>query len=170
MEAELPVEDDFECWLGSPKILVENLKILLTIPNKSMAPHMRQINMPGITATVKEMLEALEAVGGKEATNLVKRKPMAPEVRAVLDSWAFRVNVSKALSLGLIPDQPFIGAVEDFARALKAEGKKVEGRIPRKLKKGILRKAAKRDPKPKTDGKATAAKAKASKKGKTFKA
>ena len=46
----------------------------------------------------------------------------------------------------------------------------VEGRIPRKLKKGILRKAAKRDPKPKPDGRTAAAKAKASKKGKTFKA
>ena len=64
-----------------------------------------------------------------------------------------------------------LGKKREAAReALKAEGKKVEGRIPRKLKKGILRKAAKRDPKPKTDGKATAAKAKASKKGKTFKA
>lgn len=119
MEAELPCDDDFECWLGSPRILAENLKIALELPNDCMPPHTRQVNVPGITATVGEMLQALKEVGGEEALKLVKRKPMPPETQAVLDSWSVRFDVSKALSIGMKPDQPFKGAVEDFAESLK---------------------------------------------------
>lgn len=119
IEAELPCPDDFECWLGSPKILVQNLQIALTLPQKCMPPHKRQINVPGITATVGEMLAALKEVGGEEAVKLVKRKEMTADVKAVLDSWSVRFDTSKAISLGMIPDQPFVGAVEDFAASLK---------------------------------------------------
>ncbi|KAK5174006.1 uncharacterized protein LTR77_001085 [Saxophila tyrrhenica] len=119
LESELPVEDDFECWLGSPKVLAENLKIALTIPRDAMPVHVRQVNMPGITATVKEMLQALRDVGGEDAVKLVKRKPLDPETQAVLESWSVRFDVSKALGLGFKPEQPFKGAVEDFAASLK---------------------------------------------------
>lgn len=121
LEAELPCPDDYECWLGSPKILAENLKIALSLPQKCMPPHIRQVNVPGITATVGEMLDALKQVGGEEALKLVKRKELTPQVKAVLDSWSVRFDVSKAISLGMIPDQPFIGAVEDFAASLERQ-------------------------------------------------
>ena len=121
-ESELPVGDDFECWLGSPRNLAENLKIALKLPGDCMPPHIRQVNVPGITATVGEMLKALKEVGGEEALKLVKRKELTPEVEAVLKSWSVRFDISKALSLGMKADQPFKGAVEDFAAALK-EGK-----------------------------------------------
>jgi nucleoside-diphosphate-sugar epimerase len=121
LESELPVDDDFECWLGSPQILVENLKIALTLPGDAMPPHVRQVNMPGITATVKEMLQALREVGGEEAVKLIKRNPLDPEAQAVLESWSVRFDVSKALNLGFKPEQPFKGAVEDFAASLKQQ-------------------------------------------------
>ncbi|KAF2479198.1 putative nucleoside-diphosphate-sugar epimerase [Neohortaea acidophila] len=118
-EADLPCPDDFECWLGSPKILAQNLMIALKLPSDCMPPHIRQINVPGITATVGEMLAALKKVGGEEAVKLVKRKPLTPDVKAVLESWSVRFDVSKALGLGMLPEQPFVGAVEDFAASLK---------------------------------------------------
>ena len=118
-ESELPVDDDFECWLGSPKILTENLKICLTLPGDCMPAHIRQVNVPGITATVKEMLQALEEVGGKDAVNLIKRTKLPPDAQAVLESWSVRFDVSKALSIGMKAEQPFKGAVEDFAASLK---------------------------------------------------
>lgn len=121
LEAELPCPDDYECWLGSPRILAQNLLIALKLPQKCMPPHIRQINVPGITATVGEMLQALKEVGGEEAVKLVKRKELTPEVKAVLDSWSVRFDVTKAISLGMIPDQPFIGAVEDFAKDLERQ-------------------------------------------------
>ena len=120
-ESELPCDDDFECWLGSPKTLAENLKIALKLPGDCMPPHIRQVIVPGITATVGEMLQALKEVGGEEALKLVKKKPMTAETQAVLESWSVRFDVSKALGLGFIPEQPFKGAVEDFAASLKQQ-------------------------------------------------
>ena len=118
-ESELPVDDDFECWLGSPKILTENLKIVLKLPGDCMPPHIRQVNVPGITATVKEMLQALKEVGGDDALKLIKRTKLPPDAQAVLESWSVRFDVSKALSIGMKPEQSFKGAVEDFAASLK---------------------------------------------------
>jgi nucleoside-diphosphate-sugar epimerase len=120
-ESELPVDDEFECWLGSPKILTENLKIVLKLPDDCMPPHIRQVNVPGITATVKEMLQALKEVGGQDALKLIKRTKLSPDAQAVLESWSVRFDVSKALSIGMKPEQPFKGAVEDFAASLKQQ-------------------------------------------------
>ncbi len=121
LESELPVNDDFECWLGSPRILVQNLIHALTLSKDAMPPHIRQVNMPGITAKVGEMMQALKDVGGDEAVKLVKRRPLDPDAQAVLESWSVRFDVSKALSLGFQPEQPFKGAVEDFAKSLKQQ-------------------------------------------------
>ncbi|KAI7122533.1 hypothetical protein KC352_g32712, partial [Hortaea werneckii] len=72
----------------------------------------------GITATVKEMLDALREVGGEDAVKLVKREKASPEIKAMLDSWPIRFDVSKALNLGFVADQNFKGAVEDFKASL----------------------------------------------------
>lgn len=118
-ESSLPCDDDFESWLCSPKTLAKNLIIALELPKDCMPPHIRQVNLPGITATVKEMLQALREVGGEEAVKLVKREKAGPDVMALLNSWSVRFDISKALSIGFVPDQSFKGAVQDFAASLK---------------------------------------------------
>jgi len=117
-ESTLPCDDDFQAWLCSPKTLVKNLLIALTLKPDCMEPHIRQVNLPGITATVKEMLDALREVGGEEAVKLVKREKASPEIKAMLDSWPIRFDVSKALKLGFVADQGFKSAVEDFKASL----------------------------------------------------
>lgn len=91
----------------------------LDLKRDCMPPHMRQVNLPGITANVKEMLGALEAVGGKKALDLVKREKPTDEIKSMLDSWPIRFDVSKALGLGFVKDDSFKSAVEDFAASLK---------------------------------------------------
>ena len=84
-----------------------------------MPAHIRQVLLPGITVTVAEMLAALQEVGGQKAVSLVKREKPTAEIKAILDSWPVRFDVSKALSLGFEPDQPFKQTVQDFADSLK---------------------------------------------------
>lgn len=84
-----------------------------------MPSHMRQVNLPGITASVGEMLEALREVGGEEAVKLVRREAPSSEIRKMLDSWPVRFDVKKALGLGFVADESFKRAVEDFAESLK---------------------------------------------------
>ncbi|KAK4503295.1 hypothetical protein PRZ48_006723 [Zasmidium cellare] len=120
-ESILPCDDDFKAWLCSPKTLIRNLKHALTLDRNSMPPHIRQVLLPGITSTVKDMLDALRAVGGEEAVKLVKREKPSPEIKAMLDSWPTTFDITKALSLGFVADQNFKGAVEDFAETLKKQ-------------------------------------------------
>ena len=105
----------------SPRTLIANLKIVLTLPSDCMPSHVRQVLLPGITATVGEMLEALGVVGGEEAVRLVRRDKPSAEIKAMLESWPIRFDVSKALKMGFVADQDFKGAVEDFAASLKEQ-------------------------------------------------
>ncbi|KAK2611987.1 hypothetical protein QQS21_001952 [Conoideocrella luteorostrata] len=117
-ETTVPCGDDFKCWICSPRTLAKNLLMALTMASDCMPPHIRQILLPGIVVTVGEMLQALEDVGGKEAVELVRREEPSPEIRAMLDSWPSQFDVSKALGLGFVPDQPFLDTVRDFAGSL----------------------------------------------------
>jgi len=119
-ESILPCGDDFKAWLCSPKTLIRNLMHTLTLKRDCLPMHTRQVNLPGITATVKEMLTALEEVGGKQALDLVKKEKASDEIRDMLDSWPIVFDTTKAEGLGFVRDSSFKQAVEDFAASLKA--------------------------------------------------
>jgi nucleoside-diphosphate-sugar epimerase len=118
-ESSLPCDDDFKCWVASPRSVAKNLMHALTLPKDAMPPHIRQVNFPGITVTVREMLGALKEVGGEKALSLVKREEASKEIKALLDSWPVTFDISRALSLGFEADGSFKQAVEDFASSLK---------------------------------------------------
>lgn len=84
-----------------------------------MPTHVRQIMLPGITANVAQMLQALKEVGGQEALDLVKREDASVEIKAMLDSWPIRFDCSKAEGLGYVADGSFKEAVEDFKKSLE---------------------------------------------------
>lgn len=118
-ESPLPCADEFEAWLCSPRTLVRNLLHVSTLDVDVLPSHRRQVNLPGITASVADMLRALREVGGEEAVALVKREKATPEISAMLDSWPVRFDVSKALGLGFVADEDFKTAVVDFKDSLQ---------------------------------------------------
>ena len=118
LESTLPCDDDFQAWVCSPRTLAKNLLIALTLKPDCMTPHARQVNFPGITVTVKDMLDALREVGGEEALKLVKREKPTQEIKDMLDSWPIRFNIQKALDMGFVVDTSFKTAVEDFKASL----------------------------------------------------
>lgn len=120
-ESTLPCDDDFKAWLCSPKTLIRNLVHTLSLKNDCMPPHIRQVLLPGITSTVKDMLNALKEVGGQQALDLVKREKPSPEIKAMLDSWPITFDVSKALGLGYVRDDSFKDAVVDFKKGLETQ-------------------------------------------------
>jgi len=71
------------------------------------------INLPALNVSVNEMLDALEAVGGKAARDLVKFERNAMVVRLV-DSWPASVEAPRARRLGIEPDKDFISIVRDY--------------------------------------------------------
>ncbi|KAL5340108.1 hypothetical protein BJX70DRAFT_362205 [Aspergillus crustosus] len=117
-ECVIPVEDrSFKSWLCSPKTLVHNLILTLSLPADSLPPHIRQINVPGICVTVQEMIDALVKIGGENKLALLKEKE-DPTLRPILDSWPTRFDNAQAIALGMKRDSSFEDAVRDYQVSL----------------------------------------------------
>jgi nucleoside-diphosphate-sugar epimerase len=103
-ECVIPLKDrGYRAVLCSPSTLMENLVKVLHLPSDALPAHIRDMNVPGISATIQEMMDALEVFGGKEAVALLKEEP-DPVTERILRSWALDVDCSTALKLGLVQD------------------------------------------------------------------
>ncbi|KAM0273621.1 hypothetical protein ACHAQH_008215 [Verticillium albo-atrum] len=114
----LPVAKDLELWVCSPKTVVKNLVKVKDVPKEALGES-RIVNLPGITVTVQQILDALETVGGKEAVGLVEEK-RDDAIEGIVNTWPSRLDVSRAYGLGLEADGDVLDAVKAFAATLKA--------------------------------------------------
>ncbi len=108
----LPVSKDLEIWICSPRTVVKNLIFARDIP-KEKFPGTRIVNIPGITVTVQQMLEALRVVGGDEAVKLVEDEKDEVTERIVL-SWPTRLDTSRAKMLGFAEDGPLDQTLREY--------------------------------------------------------
>ena len=74
----------------------------------------RVVNLPGITVTVQEILDALEAVGGEKARSLVKEE-RDPKVEAIVGSWPARFDTTRAKKFDMLEDFALTENVRRFA-------------------------------------------------------
>lgn len=117
-ECVIPLQDrNFRSWVCSPKSLVGNLVHSLTVPSSSLPPHVRQVNAPGISVTVQEMMDAVEKIAGKEALSHVKEET-DPELEKILRSWPSRFDNALAYKLGYKADSSFEEAVADYKASI----------------------------------------------------
>jgi len=120
-----PILDSMRIWVGSPKGVVRNIVYTITVPAEKYPKHHRSINIPGITITTREILNALAKHGGPSATKLVTYK-LEPQTYAICRTWAGSYDNTLAFQLGYEnPDEKngFDGAVADFKEELEAEMK-----------------------------------------------
>lgn len=119
VECVIPLKDrSFRSWLCSPKTLAENLIFALGIDVKGkLESHKRVVNMPGIGASVQDMMDALAAVGGKEKLKLLKEET-DPDMERILRSWGDKFDNTLAYSLGFKKDVSFEQAVRDYVSSL----------------------------------------------------
>jgi len=108
----LPVSRDLEIWICSPRTVIKNLIIARDIP-KEKFPGTRIANIPGITVTVHEMLEALKAVGGDQAVQLVENQK-DEETENIVLSWPTRLDISRARLLGYVEDGPLEQTLREY--------------------------------------------------------
>jgi D-erythronate 2-dehydrogenase len=73
------------------------------------------INLPGFTATVGEMADALERVAGPQATALLDWVP-DPAIERLVSTWPGHVAFTRARGLGLQPDASFDDVIRDYIR------------------------------------------------------
>jgi nucleoside-diphosphate-sugar epimerase len=73
------------------------------------------VNLPGVTVTVGEMVDALERVAGPKVSALVGWEP-DDAVASIVRSWPARFSTARAAALGLSPDESFEAIVRSYIR------------------------------------------------------
>jgi nucleoside-diphosphate-sugar epimerase len=79
-------------------------------------PTTRVVNLPGITLTVREMIDAMGRVAGKDAVARVQFKPDA-RIQAIVKTWPVRFRTQRADAMGFKADSDFESIVRDHLGA-----------------------------------------------------
>ncbi|WP_196259307.1 D-erythronate dehydrogenase [Pelagibacterium limicola] len=104
-EAVLPVDDSVRHWHASPRAAVRFLRQAAEIDTASLGAR-RNLNMPGLSATVGEQIEALRRIASNKAVSLIRREP-DPMIIEMVDGWAKDFDAARAISLGFEAETSF---------------------------------------------------------------
>ena len=103
--AVLPVPDTVRHWFASPRAAVRFL-IHAGAMDTGELGHRRALNMPGLSATVAEQIEALRQVAGNDAAALIRREP-DPEIERIVAAWPRNFAADRAGDLGFQAERSF---------------------------------------------------------------
>lgn len=122
-KSQLPVAKSLEVWVCSTRTVVKNLVLARDVPKERFCGGSRIVNLPGITVTVEQILQALKDVGGEKALSLVEDRK-DPAVEKIVLSWPTRFNTIRARDIGFVEDGP-IGRtireyVEDYGQPIRS--------------------------------------------------
>jgi nucleoside-diphosphate-sugar epimerase len=104
-EAVLPVGEDVRHWHASPRAAVGFLIHAATLDTSKLGAR-RNLNMPGLSATVGEQLEALKRFGGEKALKLIRREPDAT-IAKIVAGWPRDFAPKRAVELGFKAESSF---------------------------------------------------------------
>jgi nucleoside-diphosphate-sugar epimerase len=110
--SECPVAPETGVWLLSPGRAVDAFIHALELPAQAWGTN-RVLNLPGITASVAEMLAALRRLAGAEVAARVAWKPDA-RVQAIVQTWPVRFRTPRALEMGFRPDPDIESVIRDY--------------------------------------------------------
>src|SRR5208337_3071227 len=111
-EAILPVGDDVRHWHASPRSAVEFLLRAAEL-DLSLLGSRRTLNLPGVSATVGEQIEALRRVAGDQAARLIRREPNETIARIVA-GWPRAFDPARAKSLGFRAETDFAAIIQAY--------------------------------------------------------
>ncbi|WP_134678681.1 D-erythronate dehydrogenase [Paracoccus ravus] len=114
LEAELPVEDDVRHWFASPDAAIGFLLHAATMDTAQLGTR-RCLNMPGLSLTIAEVLDALREVAGDEALARVKRVP-DETIREIVAGWPRDFAPDLALAAGFTADPDFPSIIRAHIR------------------------------------------------------
>jgi nucleoside-diphosphate-sugar epimerase len=109
-----PVEPDTAMWLSSPASAIRNLVHAHELPSDAWNGR-RALNLPGLTVTVREMVDALRAVGGDAAVDRIQWQP-DERINAIVHTWPARFDTRRADAMGFVRDAEIIEVVRAYVR------------------------------------------------------
>jgi nucleoside-diphosphate-sugar epimerase len=120
-EAVCPVGRDAAMYILSPRRVVEALIRAFELPVEAFGMT-RMLTLPGITVSIGEMVDALEAVAGERVARRVKWQP-DPVIQKIVAGWPAAFDARRARAMGFEADP-------DFAAIIRAHIEdELDGRI-----------------------------------------
>ncbi|WP_295077589.1 D-erythronate dehydrogenase [Tabrizicola sp.] len=105
LPATLPVRDSLRHWFASPRAATGFFLRAATLDTGLLGPS-RALSMPGLSASIAEMIEALRRVAGQQAVDLIHYAP-DPVIQAIVEPWAEACEAGQARALGFTAEQGF---------------------------------------------------------------
>ena len=115
-KAVLPVSQETEMWICSPATVVGNLVRAREIPKEKFGDS-RAVNLPGLKVSIREMLEALEEIGGPEKRALVEER-FDPDIDRIVQTWTPNFDPRRALEMGFVEDVSMRENIRQFVKGL----------------------------------------------------
>lgn len=107
-----PVPLNTRLWLMSPAQAIANLIHGHELAAERLSQG-RVINMPGLSLTVAQMINALREVAGDEVAQRIQLRPDA-RIERIVGSWPGAFSARYASELGFTADEDFIGVIRQF--------------------------------------------------------
>jgi len=109
---ECPLPPETGVWLLSPRRVVEAFMHAHDLPAAKWGSN-RVVNLPGITVTVAEMIEAMGRIAGAQAQKRVSFK-LDARIDAIVKTWPVRFATPRAQALGFKADPGIDAVIRDY--------------------------------------------------------
>ncbi len=104
-KAILPVDESVRHWHASPRAAAGFLKHAATLDSR-LLENRRALNLPGVSCTVAEQIEALRRAAGQSVVNLIERRPDDTIIN-IVSSWPRNFTAQRARALGFQAEASF---------------------------------------------------------------
>lgn len=118
VEARCPVGPDLRLAIASPARTIAGILAVAEADRAALRGRL-PVNLPALTVTVGEMLQALRDVAGPDVADLVRPEP-DPAVEAIVASWPARFDNARARGLGLEPDADVAAVIRQYLAEAQA--------------------------------------------------
>jgi nucleoside-diphosphate-sugar epimerase len=115
--AVCPASPDTRMWVQSPPRVIENLLIGHEAPATSLV-NTRSISVPGITVSVRDMVDSLRRIAGDAVADRVSWQ-LDPAIDQLVSSWPQAFSAGRGIALGMTADASF----DDMVRAYMSSTK-----------------------------------------------
>ena len=105
LKANLPVSTDVRHWHASPRSAVGFLRHAENLRSSDMTFN-SALNMPGLSCTVEEQIEALRSIAGNQVVKLIEQNP-DEKIIEIVKGWPRNFETKIALDLGFSAESSF---------------------------------------------------------------
>lgn len=104
-EAILPVSDTVRHWHASPRSAARFLTHAAELDTTKLDGRL-SLNMPGVSCTVAEQIEALKSTAGNNVAGLIRYRP-DETISRIVNGWPRDFNPARATGLGFVAEKDF---------------------------------------------------------------